>query len=110
MGSGNVFLGYEAGYNETGSNTLYIANSDTSSPLIYGDFGTGEVTINGNLTVTWTVTSESSTSGGTDEHQHDEYRDQLRTHRRQHDQHYGPSGGDSGQSGDAWGTHDADCR
>jgi len=49
-----------------------IANSDTSSPLIYGDFGTGEVTINGDLTVTGTVTSESSTPGGTNEHQHDE--------------------------------------
>ncbi len=37
-GSGNVFLGYQAGYNETESNRLYIDNSDTSSPLIWGDF------------------------------------------------------------------------
>jgi hypothetical protein len=44
-GAGNVFLGYQAGYNETGSNKLYIANSNTSSPLIYGDFSTGRVGI-----------------------------------------------------------------
>jgi hypothetical protein len=43
-GSGNVFLGYEAGYYETGSNKLYIANSrDTSDVLIYGDFESGRV-------------------------------------------------------------------
>lgn len=35
-GDGNVFLGNKAGYFETGSNKLYIANSVT--PLIYGDF------------------------------------------------------------------------
>ena len=37
-GSGNVFLGFLAGRNETGSNKLYIANSDTPTPLIYGEF------------------------------------------------------------------------
>jgi hypothetical protein len=55
-GSGNVFLGYQAGYNELGSNKLYIANSSTTTPLIYGDFGTNDVTVNGNLTVTGTCT------------------------------------------------------
>jgi hypothetical protein len=44
-------IGHKAGYNETGSNKLYIANGDTISPLIHGDFSSGEVTINGNLTV-----------------------------------------------------------
>ena len=44
-GSGNVFLGYQAGYNETGSNKLYIANSSTATPLVYGDFSTGNVGI-----------------------------------------------------------------
>lgn len=43
-GSSNVFIGYQAGYNETGSNKLYIANNSTS-PLIYGDFATGNVMI-----------------------------------------------------------------
>jgi len=50
-GNGNLFLGYRAGYNETDSNKLYIANSDTSTPLIYGDFGEQELTINGDLAV-----------------------------------------------------------
>lgn len=45
-GSGNVFLGSFAGFYETGSNKLYIANSDTETPLIYGDFDTGTVEIN----------------------------------------------------------------
>jgi hypothetical protein len=39
-GSDNVFIGYQAGYNETGSNKLYIANS-SSNTIIYGDFSTG---------------------------------------------------------------------
>ena len=45
-GSGNVFLGYQAGYNETGSDKLYIDNSNTSTPLIYGDFFDNRVGIN----------------------------------------------------------------
>jgi hypothetical protein len=48
-GQGNLFLGYNAGYNETGSNKLYIDNSNTSSPLIYGEFDNNIVTINGKL-------------------------------------------------------------
>ena len=50
-GSGNIFIGYQAGYNETGSNKLYIDNSNTSSPLIYGDFDTNTLTINGSLNI-----------------------------------------------------------
>jgi len=50
-GSGNVFIGYQAGYSEIGSNKLYIDNSNTSSPLIYGDFDTNSLTINGSLSV-----------------------------------------------------------
>lgn len=37
-GSGNVFVGFNAGLNETGSNKLYIENSDSGTPLIYGEF------------------------------------------------------------------------
>ena len=37
-GSGNVFIGYQTGYSETGSNKLYIANSNTATPLIGGVF------------------------------------------------------------------------
>jgi hypothetical protein len=50
-GSQNIFIGYYAGYNETGSSKLYIANSDTITPLIYGDFSTSMVGINGWLGV-----------------------------------------------------------
>jgi trimeric autotransporter adhesin len=46
-GSGNVFIGYGAGYNEIFSNKLYIANSTTASPLIWGDFANSIVKING---------------------------------------------------------------
>jgi hypothetical protein len=48
-GEGNIFLGFNAGCNETSSNKLYIANSDTSSPLIYGEFDNKIVTVNGKL-------------------------------------------------------------
>ena len=51
-GGGNVFLGFKAGYSELGSNKLYIENSNTSSPLIYGDFAADSLAINGTLTVT----------------------------------------------------------
>ena len=50
-GNGNVFLGYGAGQIETGSNKLYIDNSSTSAPLIYGEFDNNFLTINGNLEV-----------------------------------------------------------
>jgi hypothetical protein len=50
-GSNNVFLGYRAGYSETGSDKLYIANSDTSAPLVYGDFSSGILGLNGWLGV-----------------------------------------------------------
>jgi trimeric autotransporter adhesin len=50
-GSSNVFIGNAAGYNETGSNKLYIANSNTTTPLIYGDFSTNLININGKLGV-----------------------------------------------------------
>lgn len=36
--SSNVFIGYNAGYNESGSNKLYISNNSTTTPLIYGEF------------------------------------------------------------------------
>ena len=50
--SGNIFLGYQAGYNETGDNKLYIENSNSDTPLIGGDFDSDEVYINGTLKIT----------------------------------------------------------
>ncbi|RYU96016.1 tail fiber domain-containing protein [Emticicia agri] len=51
-GSGNVALGYRAGYNETGDNKLYIANSETNTPLIGGDFANKKLAINMDMTLT----------------------------------------------------------
>ncbi|MCO6360500.1 tail fiber domain-containing protein [Roseivirga pacifica] len=48
-GNGNVAIGYYAGYNETGSNKLYIENSNNPNPLIWGDFSTDVVNVNGKL-------------------------------------------------------------
>jgi hypothetical protein len=50
-GSENVFIGRTAGYSETGSNKLYIANSTTSTPLIYGEFPNTLVRIHANLEI-----------------------------------------------------------
>jgi hypothetical protein len=50
-GTANVFIGYQAGASETGSNKLYIANSNTTTPLIYGDFSTSALTFNGSVEV-----------------------------------------------------------
>ncbi|MCE7959018.1 MAG: hypothetical protein DYH06_13940, partial [Acidobacteria bacterium ACB2] len=44
-GTANVALGYRAGYNETGSHKLHIANSD-SKTLIWGDFVANRVAVN----------------------------------------------------------------
>ncbi|MEN8156910.1 MAG: tail fiber domain-containing protein, partial [Bacteroidota bacterium] len=44
-GDGNVFIGGYSGYNETGANKLYIANT-TSKTLIWGDFTNDYVRIN----------------------------------------------------------------
>jgi hypothetical protein len=55
-GAGNVFIGYDAGRNEAGSNKLYIDNSNTSSPLIYGEFdGTGGIGVQVNSPATTAV-------------------------------------------------------
>jgi hypothetical protein len=52
--SKNVCLGYQAGYADTSSNQLHIANNSTES-LIEGDFSAKTVNINGALTVNGTA-------------------------------------------------------
>ncbi|MFK7747293.1 MAG: hypothetical protein AB8B65_02775 [Kordia sp.] len=47
-GFGNIFLGHSAGASESGNNKLYIDNSNTATPLIYGDFSSRKVGINTN--------------------------------------------------------------
>lgn len=51
-GTDNVFIGYQVGYNENGSNKLYIDNTNTSTPLIYGEFDNNLLRVNGILDVT----------------------------------------------------------
>ena len=48
-GSDNVFIGYNAGRNELNSNRLYIENSNTLTPLIYGEFDNDLIRINGDF-------------------------------------------------------------
>jgi hypothetical protein len=56
VGDRNVFLGYAAGQNELGSDKLYIDNSNTATPLIYGDFSNNTVIINNNLSMAGNIT------------------------------------------------------
>jgi len=64
----SVFIGAEAGNNETGTEKLYIENSNSSSPLIYGQFDNDKLGIN-----TSQVGSRTLTVGG------DTYTDSLAT-------------------------------
>lgn len=50
-GSNNVMIGFAAGSAETGSNKLYIDNSNTASPLVYGDFSKDSMSVNGSLNI-----------------------------------------------------------
>ena len=54
-GSGNIFIGFSAGANETGDNKLYIANSSTSTPLIGGDFSANTLNFQAKITTTDTI-------------------------------------------------------
>jgi hypothetical protein len=61
-GTGNIFIGKSAAFYETGSNKLYIDNSSTSSPLIYGEFNNDLLKINGNLRVTGYLSLDNGTT------------------------------------------------
>ncbi len=63
-GAGNVFIGYRAGYNETGSNKLYIENSNSATPLIYGEFDNNFLRVNGDFDVTGNLTVSGTSPGG----------------------------------------------
>ena len=62
-GDGNVAIGYQAGYDETGSNKLYIANTlgTSGDALIYGEFDTGKVWIKGNEVDTYVTLGSAPT-------------------------------------------------
>jgi len=59
-GSNNVFIGFGSGQNETGSNKLYISNSSTSDPLIYGEFNNSILKINGQFFVSGLTSNTSN--------------------------------------------------
>ena len=63
--SGNIFLGYMAGYHEMDDNKLYINNDSSASPLIWGDFELDSLLINGNLHVTGNISSDGNNIGAT---------------------------------------------
>ncbi|MFN8254306.1 MAG: tail fiber domain-containing protein [Bacteroidales bacterium] len=50
-GSGNILIGTSAGSGVVTNNSLYIDNSSTSTPLIYGDFSLRRLSFNGNVGV-----------------------------------------------------------
>lgn len=50
-GASNIFIGYQAGRNSIGSNRLYIENSSSTTPLIYGNFADDSLKIHGLLTL-----------------------------------------------------------
>ncbi len=50
-GSGNVFIGKNTGGTELGSNKLYIDNTNTATPLIYGDFDNDLLKLNGEVEI-----------------------------------------------------------
>jgi hypothetical protein len=54
-GYGNIFLGFDAGKNEVGSQKLYISNSNTSNPLIKGEFDNKNLKINTGATTSSTL-------------------------------------------------------
>lgn len=51
LGRGNVFIGYAAAFNESGSNRLYIENTNSATPLIYGEFDSDKAGINWDSTI-----------------------------------------------------------
>lgn len=60
-GTGNVAIGNRAGENETANNKLYIANTNTEMPLLYGDFSAKYVTIGD---VTPALRTQGTATGG----------------------------------------------
>jgi len=65
LGSNNIFIGYDAGDAQVGvSNKLIIESSSSTSPLIYGDFSTDAVTINGTMNTTGALTASSISTEG----------------------------------------------
>lgn len=63
--TGNIMIGYRAGYFDHNNNRLYIENSNSTTPLIYGNFDTDAVTINSYLGIGKTNPSYNLDVAGT---------------------------------------------
>lgn len=61
-GSGNVCIGYQAGASETGSDKLYIDNTNTATPLIGGDFSADTLTFTASATISKWLNIGSATA------------------------------------------------
>ncbi|MEM6317387.1 MAG: tail fiber protein [Bacteroidota bacterium] len=64
-GSNNVFIGHKAGMDETGNHKLYVDNSETTTPLLYGEFDNDLVRVNGELNIKneYSLPATDGTSG-----------------------------------------------
>ncbi|MEP0264618.1 tail fiber domain-containing protein [Dokdonia sp.] len=62
QGYGNIFLGNRSGEFELGNDKLYIDNTQTSEPLVYGDFATNLLAVNGSFFVNGNIQSNSGLS------------------------------------------------
>jgi hypothetical protein len=69
--SGRVFIGYMAGQNEAFGDRLYIDNSPSATPLIYGEFNT--TMINRQLTINGKTTANGSFNYAADAQANDTY-------------------------------------
>jgi len=66
MGSGNVLIGYKVAENEEGiTNKLFIDNSNTSTPLIYGEFNNDLLVFNGEVGIGRSPTTNNLEVNGT---------------------------------------------
>lgn len=59
-GERSVAIGYQAGYYEKTGGRLYIDNSNTTTPLIYGNFSNDSLVVNGTLRATGNVSTAGS--------------------------------------------------
>jgi len=65
-GTANVVIGYQAAVGQLAAdnNKLWIANSNTATPLIYGEFDNAFITINGYLNITTLKSGATQVAAG----------------------------------------------
>lgn len=61
--SGNILIGYSAGYFESASNKLYIENTDSSTPIIWGDFAQDQLKFNAKVGIGYGFGNYPTTTG-----------------------------------------------